>query len=89
MSAKEAFQCGFVNYLYKPQELQSKVWNKIIEVSKLPTNSLTATKKLIRGQIQDQLLKTNEKEMNELNNIWSSNNNRNNIVNVINKKSKL
>lgn len=89
MSAKEALDCGFVNYIYKPHELQSKVWDKIIEVSKLPQYSLSATKKLIREEFQDHLLKINEKEINELNNIWSSGSYTNNIVNVLNKKSKL
>lgn len=71
MSAKEALDCGFINYIYKPEDLQSKVWNKIVEVSKLPRTSVLATKKLLRGNIQTDLLKANEAEMEELSAIWT------------------
>ncbi|XP_075979248.1 dodecenoyl-CoA delta-isomerase [Anticarsia gemmatalis] len=71
MSAKEALDCGFVNYLYKPEDLQSKVWDKIVEVSKLPKHSVTATKKLLRDTVRSELLETNDKEMEELHTIWT------------------
>lgn len=80
MSAKEALECGFVNYLYKPEELQTKVWNKIVEVSKLPQGSLTACKQLIRHHIKDDLLKVNKKELDELEKVWTSEEYMNNLI---------
>ncbi|XP_063825240.1 enoyl-CoA delta isomerase 3, peroxisomal-like [Ostrinia nubilalis] len=62
MPAIEALQCGFVNELYKPEELQHKVWDKIIEVTNMKRESLIESKKLIRGQIKDHLLEINDKE---------------------------
>lgn len=72
MSAKEALDCGFVNYLYKPEEIQSKVWDKIIEVSQLPPHSVSLSKKFLKGVWQDELLKTNKAEMDGLTEIWSA-----------------
>ncbi|XP_049874040.1 enoyl-CoA delta isomerase 2 [Pectinophora gossypiella] len=70
MSAKEALDCGFINYMYKPEELQSKVWDKIMEVSQFPQESITVTKNLMRRNLKDTLTKTNEMEMDELHKIW-------------------
>lgn len=73
MPATEALKYGFVNYIYKPEELKSKVWNKIVEVSELPNHCVTATKKLLRDAVRGELLKANDKEIDELNAIWSRN----------------
>ncbi|KAG6455383.1 enoyl-CoA delta isomerase 2 [Manduca sexta] len=89
MTAKEALDCGFVNYLYKPEEIQSKVWDKITEVSKLSSTSLFATKNLIRGVIQSKLLNANKREMEELDKIWQAGGYLNTAQNVFTKKSKL
>lgn len=70
MTAKEALECGFINDIYKPEELQSKVWDKITEVSKLPPISVAATKKLLRDSVRQELLKANDIEIQELNSIW-------------------
>lgn len=72
MSANEALQYGFVNYVYKPDEVQSKVWDKIKEVSKLPPLCVQATKTLIRINMQDELLRANENEIEALEKIWKS-----------------
>lgn len=71
MSAREALDCGFVNYVYKPEELQSKVWDKILEVSKLPLVSVSLTKKMLRSSLQDQLLMANDKEIEALHKVWN------------------
>lgn len=70
LSAKEALEYGFVNYIYKPEEVQSKVWDKIVEVSKLPKHCITITKKLVRDAVREELLRANDKEIEELNAIW-------------------
>lgn len=72
MSAQEALDWGFVNYLYKPEEVQSKVWDKITEVSQLPTTSLYLSKKLLKGVLQDELLSVNRAELNSLTEIWTA-----------------
>lgn len=72
MSANEALQYGFVNYVYKPDEVQSKVWDKIKEVSNLPPHCVQVTKNLIRITMQDELLRANEQEIEALEKIWKS-----------------
>ncbi|KAJ0178264.1 hypothetical protein K1T71_006087 [Dendrolimus kikuchii] len=72
MSAKEALECGLINCIYKPEELQTNVWNRILEVSKLPIHSISTTKKLIRKAVKDDLLQAYEREMEELNKIWTT-----------------
>lgn len=67
LSAKEALQYGFVNQLYKPAEIQNTVWDKIVEVNQIKSEALIKCKKLIRGQIKDHLLKINEIELKEVN----------------------
>ncbi|XP_059053955.1 enoyl-CoA delta isomerase 2-like isoform X1 [Achroia grisella] len=66
LSAKEALECGFINYVYKHDEFQIKAWDKIKEITELPTIPMFATKKLIRHQIQEQLLKINDKELQKI-----------------------
>lgn len=72
MSASEALQYGFVNYVYKPDEVQMQVWDKIEEVSKLPPHCVQGTKSLFRSTMQDELLRTNEKEIEALEQDWKS-----------------
>lgn len=72
MSAKQALDYGFVNYLYKPNELPTKVWNKIVEVSQLPKTSLASSKQLVRSHIKDDLIEVNKKEIAALQKVWTS-----------------
>lgn len=72
MPASEALQYGFVNYVYKPDEVQREVWDRIEEVSKLPAHCVQTTKTLMRSAIQDELLKVNEKEIEALEQIWKT-----------------
>ncbi|XP_052755004.1 enoyl-CoA delta isomerase 2 [Galleria mellonella] len=46
--------------------IQSKAWDKIKEIIEIPTMPIVATKKLIRDQIKEQLLKINDKELEEI-----------------------
>ncbi|XP_011564063.2 enoyl-CoA delta isomerase 3, peroxisomal [Plutella xylostella] len=87
MSAQEALECGFVNYLFKPEELQSKVWDKIVEVSKLPKHSIKATKSLIRNNCKD-LLQVNDKELQALQNVWDSGEHLSSLQNFMLEKNK-
>ncbi|KPI97350.1 Enoyl-CoA delta isomerase 2, mitochondrial [Papilio xuthus] len=63
MTAKEALEYGFINRMYKPEELETKAWDKINEISKLPADSILATKNLLRRVYYDDLLKTNDVEI--------------------------
>ncbi|XP_052741845.1 enoyl-CoA delta isomerase 3, peroxisomal [Bicyclus anynana] len=66
MPAKEAAECGLVSYLYKPEELQNKVWDKITEISELAEHSVLMTKSLMRRTYTEDLLRTNSIEIEEL-----------------------
>lgn len=66
LNAKEALECGLVNNIYEHDEFQSKAWDKIKEIIEIPTMPIVATKKLIRDQIKEQLLKINDKELEEI-----------------------
>ncbi|XP_047993795.1 enoyl-CoA delta isomerase 2 [Leguminivora glycinivorella] len=72
MNAKEALNYGLVNCVYKPEEVQTKVWNKLVEMSNVSNDLLTTTKRLMRSSIQDKLLKVNDEEIRLLNEAWSS-----------------
>lgn len=63
MSAKEALEVGFINRVYKHDELEAKSWEKINEILKLPASSILATKNLLRRVYYDDLLKTNDIEI--------------------------
>ncbi|CAG9793891.1 unnamed protein product [Diatraea saccharalis] len=72
MSAKEALQCGFVNDIFKQEDLQQNVWNKLRDVTNLRCEILIANKKLIRGHIRDKLLEINEIELTALRKIMNN-----------------
>jgi enoyl-CoA hydratase/carnithine racemase len=63
MPAEEALQYGFVNEIYKPEEIHNKVWDKIIQVTKISNEALIAGKKLIRDQYKNHLLELNDTEL--------------------------
>lgn len=72
MNAQEALDYGFVNYLYKPEDIQTKVWDKLTEISNVSDYLLTTTKRLMRGPIQDKLIKVNDEEIALLNKAWTA-----------------
>ncbi|KAM3966337.1 dodecenoyl-CoA delta-isomerase [Aphomia sociella] len=66
LSAKEALECGFVNCVYKDEELHNKAWEKINEIAEMSLTSILITKRLMKDQIREHLLITNNKEAAEL-----------------------
>ncbi|XP_073947153.1 enoyl-CoA delta isomerase 3, peroxisomal-like [Choristoneura fumiferana] len=72
MNAQEALDNGFVNYLYKPEDIQTKVWDKLMEISNVSDYLLTTTKRLMRGPIQDKLIKVNDEEIALLSKAWAA-----------------
>lgn len=64
--ASEAKQYNFVSNVFKNSELDSIVWPKIIEFSKLPKESLKVTKELMTKFDQNDLKKACERELEAL-----------------------
>ncbi|CAH0398769.1 unnamed protein product [Chilo suppressalis] len=63
MPAEEALKCGLINGVFKEEELQQKVWDRIKNVTNLRFESLIESKKLLRGPIRDKLLEINDIEL--------------------------
>lgn len=73
LSAEEALQYKFVSEIFHGnQELESKIWPKIKEFSKLLPGSLAAGKKVIRDAERSELLKALELECDVLYERWQS-----------------
>ena len=65
MSALEAKHYGFINEVYKDQNLD-EVWTYLKKLTKLSLESILAIKCLVNRWNQDILLKVNEEEITEL-----------------------
>lgn len=65
MSAVEAKRYGFVSEIFKQSEME-QIWDKIVEFSKLPRNSLRCTKSLIRTNEKNKLHEINAMELDTL-----------------------
>lgn len=90
MSVQEALQYKFVSELFHGnQELETKIWPRIIEFSKLPPGSLAAGKKLIRDADKLQLLQALKLECETLYERWQTSEFFEAIQNFANRKSKL
>lgn len=66
MPAKEAFECGFISNVYKPEDLQQKAWERIEGILSQSQISMLTTKRLLRRVHLDELLRTNKIELQEL-----------------------
>lgn len=66
MSAAEAYQFGLVSKVYKNSELNTLLWPKLIEFSKLPRESLCTTKRLMSKFQVDKLEQVCDVELEEL-----------------------
>uniref|UniRef100_A0A1I8Q745 Uncharacterized protein n=2 Tax=Stomoxys calcitrans TaxID=35570 RepID=A0A1I8Q745_STOCA len=67
LTAEQAHQFGFVVELYdSQQEVQEKFWPKMHEYTRLPYESLHATKQLMRLHRQPQLLKALDEELKQI-----------------------
>lgn len=90
MSVQEALQYKFVSEIFHGnQELETKIWPKVIELSKLPSGSLAAGKKVIRDADRLQLLQALKLECDVLYERWQSSEFFEAIQNFANRKSKL
>ncbi|OWR53881.1 enoyl-CoA delta isomerase 2 [Danaus plexippus] len=66
MPAIEALEYGFINKVYKLEELQKKSWETIRTILNLPQPSVLYTKKLLKTASVEELLRTNEIELSVL-----------------------
>lgn len=66
MDAKEALECGYINYIYKTEEIESNVWDKINKITEAPPGLMAAAKRLMKIDMQELLLKTNDRELEEI-----------------------
>ncbi|XP_030372893.1 enoyl-CoA delta isomerase 3, peroxisomal [Scaptodrosophila lebanonensis] len=72
LSAREAYQFGFVSRVFKLDELDTVAWPKIRIYAALPPNSLRESKRLMRLHERESLLRANEAEAKELLNCTQS-----------------
>lgn len=66
LSAAEAYQFGLISKIYKKSELDTLLWPKLMEFSKLPRESLCTTKRLMSKFQVDILEKACDAELQEL-----------------------
>uniref|UniRef100_A0A1B6CM18 Enoyl-CoA delta isomerase 2, mitochondrial n=1 Tax=Clastoptera arizonana TaxID=38151 RepID=A0A1B6CM18_9HEMI len=62
MNAEEAFNCGLVGHLFDDSQID-KIFVKLKLITTFPKNSLSTSKKLLRGWNKELLHEVNEKEM--------------------------
>lgn len=89
LSAAEAYQFGFISQVYKPSELDTILWPKLIEYSKLPKNSLCATKELMNKFHVEKLKAVCDEELKELYKRIESEEFVEAVTNFMQRKSKL
>lgn len=89
LSAAEAYKFGFVSEVYKKSELDTGLWPKLREQSKLPKDSLRAIKKLMNQNEIDILAKTCKQELEELSKRYASTEFVEAIARFMDRKSKL
>lgn len=89
LSAAEAYQFGFISKVYKTFELDTILWPKLCEYSKLPRQSLCATKKLMNKFQVDKLDAVCDEELKELYKRIESDEFMEAVANFMQRKSKL
>lgn len=72
LSAAEAYKFGLVSEVYTKSELDTVLWPKLLEHSKLPKDSLTVTKKLMTESEIEIMERYCHREMEELSKRYES-----------------
>lgn len=88
LTSEEALNFNFVSKIYN-SKLESEIWTKLVEFSKLPQESLKVGKKLIKNWNIEILDKVVIAEIDALKERWNSDEFFNAITNFMSKKSKL
>lgn len=87
MNAKEAKKYGLVSKIYNHDSLEG-VWDDLNKISKLSSESILATKRLMSKWNREILLKVNAEEINELKKRFESPDLIERVVNFLSRKSK-
>ena len=72
LTAHEALERNLVTEVITSSEFQVKAWQKIEAYSKLPKESLMASRGLLRDNDKEMLIRINKKEVDTLVGRWSS-----------------
>lgn len=73
LTAKEALEHNLLTEVIPEAEFQEKAWKKVEMVSKLPKESLSDSRKVLRDGDKETLRQINKKECDILVGRWSSN----------------
>lgn len=89
LSADEALQSGFVAEIFTVADLDRKVWPRIQEWAEMAHGSVLATKRLISGQSEQEMLAACENELYVLRQRMLGEDSFNAMMQFMSRKSKL
>lgn len=89
MGAEEALKTGLISEIFKSCELETKIWPRLENYSKLSQSSMMATKALIKRNELEILNRVNKEEGEALNKRWTSGEAVNAIVEFMQKKREI
>lgn len=88
LSAPEALRYGFVSEIFRTDELESKIWTRVEEFTKLPIGSIKVSKELISKFELENLEKANKNETQALSERWLSDEPMNAVMEFMNRRNK-
>ncbi|XP_020829473.1 enoyl-CoA delta isomerase 2 [Phascolarctos cinereus] len=89
LTAREAYAQGLVTEVFPDSTFQKEVWTRLKAYSRLPAQTVMASKQLLRGFEKETLHRVNFEECTLLCERWHSDDCINAIINFMNRKSKL
>lgn len=89
LTPQDAYHCNFVSRIYKNSEVDAVIWPKLREYSELPPESLQISKRLVRSQEKQALMKAIDDECDELAKRFKSDEFINAVIQFAMRKSKL
>lgn len=89
VTAVQACELGLVTEVFPDSSFQSEVWSRLKAYAKLPPNSLSLSKQLIRSNEKERLYAVNDAEVERLMERWTSEECFNAVMNFFQAKAKL
>lgn len=89
LTAAQACEFGLVTEVFPDSSFQSEVWTRLKAYAKLPPNSVSLSKQLIRSVAKERLHAVNDAEVKLLTERWTSDECFNAIMNFFQAKAKL
>ncbi|XP_054478873.1 enoyl-CoA delta isomerase 2, mitochondrial [Anoplopoma fimbria] len=89
LSAVQACELGLVTEVFPDSSFQSEVWSRLKEYAKLPPQSLSLSKQLVRSMEKDRLHAVNDAEVKRLTERWTSDECFNAVMSFFQAKAKL